>query len=656
MKIMSFRSYSLRNAKIQTKLFAGLILLVSIGAVAGYLSSVSTIKASNDFDKIIDTSVPQVIALLQLKNSSSEIETNIAEITAVQGKTTQEGGQAADIKHQLLASLERLQDAQIDYNRHVVSDDQQDSEELNMATDAVVRATSDLASAREQQVPIMALNILQEKVHGTVEKLSEIADHAVDNQIHAINLQDARADELTATLVRRNVLFQLFALGLAIIIGIVMSRLIAQPLNKLRKGVEEISAGKLDKKIPVYSGDEIGQLAKAFNTMSRQLKVTYQELDDEKAGVERQVVLRTKQLSEEHVRFVASINSLALGFMMTDVLDHVIYSNPTLWRILGIKATKSIEEVMDKLDNMLDLQERIKHCRTTKKVTNLNDLTYGSKVLRMFLSPVFDTDNSRILGVVVLLEDITEAKVLERSKDEFFSIASHELRTPLTAIRGNSSMIQQLYKDKLKSNDLNQMVDDIHDSSTRLIEIVNDFLDVSSVEQGKMEFKQESFDILEIIENVDYELAFLCKERHLYLKCDKTLKSLPYVLADKNRLKQVLYNLTGNALKFTEKGGVTIAATVDGKFLRVRIEDTGRGIPLDKQSLLFRKFQQTGESLFTRDTTRGTGLGLYISKLFIEHMGGQLKLDHSEVEKGSTFSFTVPLAPEQNPPDHSEHA
>jgi len=233
---------------------------------------------------------------------------------------------------------------------------------------------------------------------------------------------------------------------------------------------------------------------------------------------------------------------------------------------------------------------------------------------------------------------------MERSRDEFFSIASHELRTPLTAIRGNASMMQQLYTDGLKNEELNQMVTDIHDSSTRLIEIVNDFLDASRIEQDKMEFKKEKFDILEIVENVIYEMAPVVKERKLYLDCDQTLKSLPEVVADKNRLKQVLYNLTGNALKFTEKGGVKVAATVEGKFMKVRVTDSGRGIPLDTQALLFHKFQQAGESLFTRDTTRGTGLGLYISKLLIEHMGGHLQLEHSEVNKGTTFSFTLPLA------------
>src|SRR5213075_2929978 len=97
------------------------------------------------------------------------------------------------------------------------------------------------------------------------------------------------------------------------------------------------------------------------------------------------------------------------------------------------------------------------------------------------------------IGTAILVEDVTEERVMARSKDEFFSIASHELRTPLTAIRGNTSLIQQYYKAQLKDGQLNEMVGDIHESSLRLIEIVNDFLDASRLEQGKMQFHPEPF-------------------------------------------------------------------------------------------------------------------------------------------------------------------
>jgi signal transduction histidine kinase len=243
------------------------------------------------------------------------------------------------------------------------------------------------------------------------------------------------------------------------------------------------------------------------------------------------------------------------------------------------------------------------------------------------------------------VEDITEKKIMERSKDEFFSIASHELRTPLTAIKGNTSMIMSYFPELLKDKDVKEMLSDIHTSSIRLIDIVNDFLDVSRIEQGKIVFKNEAFSIEKIIESVIYEMGPVLKEKKIYLKFDQmTAQTLPQVWSDADRTKQIIYNLIGNAAKFTEEGGVTVSAHSEAGFLKVAVTDTGRGIPLDKQELLFRKFQQAGNSLLTRDTAKGTGLGLYISKMLVERMGGHISLEKSEEGKGTTFGFTLPLA------------
>jgi len=247
----------------------------------------------------------------------------------------------------------------------------------------------------------------------------------------------------------------------------------------------------------------------------------------------------------------------------------------------------------------------------------------------------------------VLFEDITEQEVLNRSKDEFFSIASHELRTPLTAIRGNASMIMDFFTEQMKDKQLEEMVHDIHGSSTRLIDIVNDFLDVSRLEQGKVTYTYEEVALDEVIETVMYEMKAMLQEKHLALEFDnKTLGVLPKIWTDRNRLKQIIYNMVGNAAKFTDKGSISIEAKVEGPLLKVYVIDTGRGISAEGQKLLFHKFQQAGSSLLTRDTTRGTGLGLYISKMMVENMGGTMALEHSEEGKGSTFSFTMPIANE----------
>ncbi len=376
-----------------------------------------------------------------------------------------------------------------------------------------------------------------------------------------------------------------------------------------------------------------------------------------KTIIEKQVADRTNELNQEHARLQAAINSIDVGLLMTFKDQAAVSYNSALPHILNIKQADSLDKqpanlTLDTLHAKLspskfDLKAAIDAAQQKGQPFEAKDLTYDTRILTIFGAPIM-VQLDKIIGVVVLVEDVTEQKVLERSKDEFFSIASHELRTPLTSIKGNASMILDFYKEALTDPQLKEMITDVHESAVRLIEIVNDFLDTSRLEQGKMNFEYEAVNLEEVIENVAYEMKTVMAEHNIYFKLDKlTLDRLPKVWADKNRLKQVVYNLVGNGAKFTEKGGVTVSAELEDKFVKVDVIDTGRGMPLEAQKLLFHKFQQAGSSLITRDTTKGTGLGLYICKMVIESMGGHIGLDKSEEGVGSTFSFTVPVATDE---------
>ena len=203
-------------------------------------------------------------------------------------------------------------------------------------------------------------------------------------------------------------------------------------------------------------------------------------------------------------------------------------------------------------------------------------------------------------------------------------------------------MILEYYSKAVEDPELKAMIDDIHESSIRLINIVNDFLNVSRLEQGKMDFDKKEFKIDELISEVIAEYKTTGSQKNLSIEYIDTLLPPP-VMADSDKTRQILTNLIGNALKFTNEGGIKIATMVSGKFVNVSVSDTGRGIPLKQQGLLFRRFQQAGENLFTRDTVGGTGLGLYISRLMIEGMGGKIWVEKSEEGKGSTFSFSLPI-------------
>lgn len=394
-----------------------------------------------------------------------------------------------------------------------------------------------------------------------------------------------------------------------------------------------------DKQIPVAT--IITPLSRNTHTG---VVIVFRDITQEKeanAVIERTVIERTHQVQEARARLLASINSLKLGFLMTDPSLTVIIHNEAAEQLLNRKTeelTHSLLELNELFEGSLDLFASAQEVMRTQKAVDLDSIAKGQRFLRIYISPIAEKETA--IGCAILIEDVTEARILERSRDEFFTIASHELRTPLIAIRGYASMIKEFYPDKIKPEDLIRMVDRIDTSGGRLITIVNSFLDMSRLEQGKMEFKRETFDLNEVIINTLEELRHVAEEKQVELvyKPSKAIE----LNADKNLTKQVIYNLVGNGIKFTQGGNVAVSvSSTEGK-IRVTVKDTGIGMPESAQALLFHKFQQTGESLFTRDNSQGTGLGLYISKLIVEGMGGEIGLEASAPDKGSTFFFSLP--------------
>lgn len=227
---------------------------------------------------------------------------------------------------------------------------------------------------------------------------------------------------------------------------------------------------------------------------------------------------------------------------------------------------------------------------------------------------------------------------LDKLKDEFVSVASHELRTPMTAIKGLISMIFDGDYGKV-TEQLKEPLTDIQTSTERLIYLVNDMLNVSRIEAGRLRFDLTNFKAQQLAQRVVSTLQPLAKQKDITL----TVSNFPELLvqADDHKFQQVLNNLVGNALKFTEKGSITVSAKVDGELLKTYVSDTGMGITHEDQPKLFAKFAQISSQQLGKPA--GTGLGLYISKEIIEHMGGTMWIEQSELGKGSTFAFSVPL-------------
>lgn len=374
-----------------------------------------------------------------------------------------------------------------------------------------------------------------------------------------------------------------------------------------------------------------------------------EDLDAEKKKVEETVQIRTRELREEQARLVASINSLSLGFTIVDINENILITNPAMRQIMNLPEDFKLNELASHLAPAFDLSANCRKCIAETKSVEVRDVTVGGKFFRIFISPItIIRDHGEVIGAAILLEDVTAAKLLERSKDEFFAVASHELRTPLTSIRGNMAMIKEYFLPEIKNKDLAEMVNDAYEAAVRLIKIVNDFLDVSRLEQQKATFKNEKVDLVKVVYDLvkNYESTALSKGISLVLE-DQNGR-YPEVLTDQSRVIQVVSNLIDNAIKYTQKGSVTVSLKEEGGLLAVYIRDTGVGISNTNQGLLFKKFQQAGENMLARDVTQSTGLGLYITKLIIEEMGGEVGLVKSELGKGSIFRVALPIAGESN--------
>lgn len=346
-------------------------------------------------------------------------------------------------------------------------------------------------------------------------------------------------------------------------------------------------------------------------------------------------------------RLRASILSLPLGYFVTDTKGNVSFTNSETKNIYSEKSDYKLRYLLRK---QLNLEAICAKCLISKSGLTINEIIYNNKFFRLFVTPiVFENE---ITGMVFVLQDITEAKIIDHAKDEFIALASHELRTPLSVIKGNTEIIktQILPNLNIKSQDLNEMTDDILESSLRLITIVDEFLDVSSLEQQRIFFQFANFNLADILGETLSLFAPIARRKQLTLEINTDTPKKILVYADKPKVKQILYNLVDNAIKFTVKGGIKIKAYTKENHVFVEIVDTGKGIEKEHQEKLFKKLREVGKDFLTHDSTKGVGLGLYISKMLVEKMNGKIYLEKSNPDHGSTFIFTLPLATDENLP------
>ncbi|MYH81573.1 HAMP domain-containing protein [Candidatus Poribacteria bacterium] len=449
---------------------------------------------------------------------------------------------------------------------------------------------------------------------------------------------------------------------------------IATPILKVAEGARSIGRGEFDSEIVVDSDDEVGVLAEEFNEMRRNLK----------AAVDK--------LTQEERKLTAIVDNLGEGLIVVEPSGRVLYVNPVAERLLNLGETSDYENFVaidtetgaihwTKMVTSTDgapirdtravdmkvlsaSQREMAQHQTMIVEVNINghqSNSNGARVLRIIASH-FPDESNNTAGTVYVFDDITNEHEIEQMKSEFVSLVSHELRTPLTSIIGFISLILDG-----KTGEINQKqyesLSRAHRQSKRLAALINDLLDISRIEAGRIEMKQEQLQIDSVARRRIEELRPQADEKAISLRLE-TPSHLTTMIGDADRIGQIFINLIGNAIKFTpDSGKVTVrisessaetphpddqARTTSGQNGRendgfhVEVIDTGPGIPAEEREKVFDKFRQLG-SVQTRQQG-GTGLGLSIASGIVEAHGGKLWVDTGDNGRGCNFQFFIPFS------------
>ena len=260
----------------------------------------------------------------------------------------------------------------------------------------------------------------------------------------------------------------------------------------------------------------------------------------------------------------------------------------------------------------------------------------GCLIGNCFLHVFVIQDEQTARHMVKLEKALERAKAAEKARSMFFSIVSHDIRTPLNAILGYSELLQYGVKTPAERDEALQS---IRASGTTLLQLVNDVLDLAKLDAGKMTLLPEPVRLSHLTDEVFASFRLAARDKGIEL-VNRTA-DVPTVMLDGHRFRQILFNLVGNAIKFTERGNVTVAASYTGTTLEVSVSDTGCGIAADMLKRILDPFVQVQDPGHSADRALGTGLGLSICKSLVEVMGGQLAVE-SVLGKGSTFSIDLP--------------
>jgi len=477
---------------------------------------------------------------------------------------------------------------------------------------------------------------------------------------------------------------------LLLVLGLRAANYVVRPLQDLRQGVKLIGFGNLNHRLAIRTGDEIQELADEFNEMAFKLQTAYTHL-------EQKVAERTEQLAAVNkiTRTISSkLNMIEIFDSICDeankLLDYdrislsllddhrqqiafrlvrmkneatVVHDRPrsrtgtVIGRVVESKRPfirADVREASEFVEDRLLRNEELRSYIVVPLVAQNQSIgtlnlagrrpgTYTDRTLEILI-PIAE----QLAIAVETIRLFQETKKLDQLKSDFVSKVSHELRTPLTSIKGFAEILLS-YED-VDPKTRQEFISIINEESERLTRLINDILDISKIEAGKLEWHIQPLSPSEIVVHTVKSVRAVALEKNLPILIDVP-ENLPKIRGDRDQLIQVMDNLLGNAIKFSSGGHITVQGAQEDGAVRISVIDTGIGIPAEDLQKIFDKFHRLGDTRSGKP--RGTGLGLSICREIILHLGGRIWCE-SQPGKGSRFHFTVPVWREglpDGPPD-----
>jgi PAS domain S-box-containing protein len=534
-----------------------------------------------------------------------------------------------------------------DVQRVLYKEVQEDSENLdgrlqalaNQVTDAEEKAVIAAARATWQQFSETERVISRTFAAGMTPEATlldmqrrreERFTEQVNDAVGVLTVRDREMERFVRGEIRRtSIVLALVAAGLGLGFGgltFVVARSVMMPLRQLSRACDRAAGGDLTVRVNMERHDELGAVGRAFD------------------GMMDEVVRSQALLRDAEARYGDIVLNAVEGIYQTSRDGTYLMANPALARIYGYDTPADLVDHLRAVNLYVDPAGRAEFIRRIDEDGVLTN--FETQVRRKDGSVIWITHNAR--GVLDAggrlayyegtVQDITERKHVEQLKSDFVSFATHQLRTPLSGIK----WLLELAGDVAGvSDDARSYIDDARQSADRLVALVNDLLDASRLESGRVTGKAETMDLAALTRSIVAELAPLARDKSQAVSVSGD-GDVALVLGDPQLIRQALINLASNAVKYTPAGGA-IAIRMQNRDGEVAwsVDDTGIGIPAADQPRLFDKFFRAGNA-FSVDT-EGSGLGLYLVRLIVQQSGGRVWSESHEGQ-GSTFTLTLPTA------------